>query len=527
MFLLGVLFACQDITLTKMQDPQPEIVVLPEIIDFGNIRSGEETGVEELTIVNAGDEVLLLDPLKLIAGTDRFHIDHGESEDWELQPGEGIQIDVYYEPQTYESNGGLIEVVSNDDETPAIEVLILGKGDAPVMTVEPLSFDYGTISMGCDNEERVTIRNDGNLPLTVESISQMVTQPVDILMEFGSLPPPPWILDPNQEIDFLVSYIPSDVGLDESSITVIGDDPQTPEVEVVQGGDGVIDQYITQTHVQEEVPILDIVFVIDNSGSMSIFQQQLSAQMTAFMNVFLATGADFHMGFITTDRGYLQCSGAVCWIDDSFANPVDWSQGIITQISVGGSAYEKGIEMAHRFLNNTDYSSGGAPGTSFWRNDATLVIIYVSDEPDFSTGTWTNYTSFFDTLKSNADMMRHFAVIGDHPSGCSYQSPYGWRSVGWGQGYWDMTQRYNGDWYSICASDWGNQMQDLANTVTVRSTFELDEDDPIESSIIVSVNGQLVTEWSYDPASNAIVFDEGSIPEASQTIMIEYGIWGC
>jgi hypothetical protein len=37
MFLLGVLFACQDITLTKMQDPQPEIVVLPEIIDFGNI----------------------------------------------------------------------------------------------------------------------------------------------------------------------------------------------------------------------------------------------------------------------------------------------------------------------------------------------------------------------------------------------------------------------------------------------------------------------------------------------------------
>jgi len=256
MFLLGVLFACQDITLTKMQDPQPEIVVLPEIIDFGNIRSGEETGVEELTIVNAGDEILILDPLLLIAGNDRFSVGHDATEDWELQPGEGIQIDVYYEPQTYESNGGLIEVVSNDDESPEIEVLILGKGDAPVMTVEPLSFDYGTISMGCDNEERVTIRNDGNLPLTVDSISQMVTQPVDIIMEFGSLPPPPWVLDPNQEIDFLVSYVPSDVGLDESSITVIGDDPQTPEVEVVQGGDGVIEQYITQTHVQEEIPIV-------------------------------------------------------------------------------------------------------------------------------------------------------------------------------------------------------------------------------------------------------------------------------
>ena len=49
MWLLGILFACNDITLTKVQDPQPEIVVLPEIIDFGNIRSGEETGIEELT----------------------------------------------------------------------------------------------------------------------------------------------------------------------------------------------------------------------------------------------------------------------------------------------------------------------------------------------------------------------------------------------------------------------------------------------------------------------------------------------
>tara|TARA_Y100000593_G_scaffold56973_1_gene106118 strand:- start:3741 stop:5330 length:1590 start_codon:yes stop_codon:yes gene_type:complete len=529
MFLLGVLLGCNDITLTKIQDPQPEIVVLPEIIDFGNIQSGHETGVEELTIVNAGDEVLLLDPLKLIAGNDRFSIDHSVVGEWKLEPGEGIQVDVYYEPQTYEGNGGLIEVVSNDDETPQIEVLILGRGDAPVMTVSPSEFDYGTISMGCDNEERITIRNDGNLPLTIDSVTQMVTQPVDILMEFGSLAPPPWVLDPNQEVDFLVSYIPGDTGLDDSAITVRGDDPLTPEVEVIQYGEGVFEQFVTQTHVQEEIPILDIIFVIDNSGSMSVFQQELSNQMTAFMNVFLATGADFHLGFITTDRGYLQCSGVICWIDDTFATPVDWAQGIISQISIGGSAYEKGIEMAHKALQNTDYDTGAAPGTSFWRNDATLVIIYVSDEPDFSLGTWTAYTNFFDALKPNIDMMRHFGVIGDYPQGCLWQSPHSgyYRNVGFGSGYYHMTQRYTGDWYSICATDWGNQMQDLANTVTVRSTFELEEDDPIEASIVVTVNGQTATGWTYDPLTNAVVFDENSIPEPSQTIIIEYGIWGC
>jgi len=527
MFLLGVLLGCNDIALTKMHYTQPEIVVLPEIIDFGNITSAHETGVEELTIVNAGDEVLILDPLSLIAGTDRFTIDHDKTEDWELQPGEGVQIPIYYEPETFESNGGLIEVVSNDDETPTIEVLILGKGDAPVMVITPSEFDYGTISMGCDNEERITIRNEGNLPLLIESVTQMVTQPVDILMEFGSLIPPPWELVPNQEVDFLVSYVPNDIGTDDSSITIKGNDPQTPEIEVIQFGEGVFEQWVVQTHVQEEIPILDIIFVIDNSGSMAIFQQELASQMTSFMNVFLGTGADFHLGFITTDRGYLQCAGAVCWIDENFTTPVDWAQGIISQISVGGSAYEKGIEMAYRALMNTDYDSGAAPGTSFWRNDATLVVIYVSDEPDFSLGTWTSYTSFFDTLKPDIDRMRHFGVIGDHPSGCIYNNGFYQRSVGFGSGYYDMTQRYSGEWYSICAADWGNQMQDLADTVSTRRTFTLDEPDPIEDSIVVLVNGQTATGWSYDPVGNAVIFEESAVPEANQTITIEYGIWGC
>ena len=250
--------------------------------------------------------------------------------------------------------------------------------------------------------------------------------------------------------------------------------------------------------------------------------------MTSFLNVFLSTGADFHLGFITTDRGYLQCSGVICWINNSSANPVDWAQGVISQISTGGSAFEKGIEMAKRFFENTDHDTGGAPGTPFWRNDSTTVVIYVSDEPDFSVGSWTAYTNFFDNLKSDVNLMRQFAVIGDHPAGCGFQWGSIWRSIYFGSGYWDMTQRYSGEWYSICSTDWGSQMQDLANTVTTRTRFPISEPDPIEASITVKINGQITTSgWFYDPTSNSIVFLEGYIPEPNQTITIEYGIWGC
>jgi len=240
------------------------------------------------------------------------------------------------------------------------------------------------------------------------------------------------------------------------------------------------------------------------------------------MNVFISSGADYHLAFITTDSGRFRGSGSVYWIDSTFLTPIDWAQGVINGIGVGGSAFERGIQFAKEALEGD-----ASPARNFWRDDATMVIIYVSDEPDYSAGTWTAYTTFFDNAKSSIDLMRHFAVIGDHPAGCQFPWGASFRNVGYGSGYWDMTQRYNGAWYSICATDWGNQMQSLANTVTTRKSFELEEPDPIENTILVSVNGQMVSEWSYDMNSNSVVFNDGSLPEPNQTIIIEYAVWGC
>ena len=44
----------------------------------------------------------------------------------------------------------------------------------------------------------------------------------------------------------------------------------------------------------------------------------------------------------------------------------------------------------------------------------------------------------------------------------------------------------------------------------------------------IILNGQITNDgWEYDSNSNSVVFHEGSVPEANQTITIEYGIWGC
>ena len=517
-----ILFSCNDYGVNKIVQTDPELVVYPDSIEFGHLQSGLESGMKSFAVINAGDEELIISHPELVSDGSRFSLDEDLDVNYSIPPGETIEFNVYYAPETYENNSAFIRFVTNDEDENEYELPVTGFGDAPVLKVTPELFDYGQISIGCDNEERITIRNDGNLSLTVDNITQMVTQPPDIIMEMGSLPPLPWSLLPGQEIDFLVSYIPVDISYDESVIRIESNDPVLPLVEVVQYGQGDVEHWHSQIHVQEEISLLDVLFVIDNSGSMNMFQQELGNQMNSFMNVFDSSGADYHLAVITTDEArFIQYDGYL-WIDQLHPDPVAWMQNVISFIGIRGSGNERGIEM-------TKYALEGdaAPGKGFYREDSTMVIIYVSDEPDHSQGGWGSYTSFFDSFKLSTNLMRHFAVIGDYPSGCNFPFIATSRGIQFGAGYYDMTQRYNGDWYSICAVDWGQQMQNLANTVTTRRSFSIEESDPIESTISVTINGQLTNEWVYDPTMNAVIFNENAVPEPGRTIQVDYAVWGC
>ena len=233
LYILIALLACSDIAIYGKPDVQ-NIIAFPEYISFGHLTSGEETALEEFTIINSGQRDLTIQSPVLVSGNNRFSLGRPTQGEWIIKPNENVIFDVSYAPQTFEANGAYIEIASDDPDEPTVRIHLEGYGDAPSIEVTPSEFDYGLISIGCDNEERITIRNDGNMDLTIDAVTQMVSQPQDIIMEFGSLPDPPWVLTPGQEIDFLVSYIPNDIGLDESSITLVGNDPLTPEVEVSQ-----------------------------------------------------------------------------------------------------------------------------------------------------------------------------------------------------------------------------------------------------------------------------------------------------
>jgi hypothetical protein len=514
---LMLYLGCNDSTLMKVVEQKTDIIVHPQELFFGHIESGQESGEEMFSIMNTGNAVLYVEPV-LMDGSTRYIIPEFENEQLIIQPGEILDVPVAYLPITYEHNGAVVKVLSNDEDNPEIFVRLEGYGDAPKIEVNPEYVDYGDISIGCDNEYRVTIKNIGNLELEIEDVIQMTTLPNDINIDYGSLPEPPWELSQNEEIDLLIKYTPNDIGLDESIVKINSNDPINESLEIVQEGNGDVEHWIIQEWIQEEEMIYDILWIIDNSGSMNTFQTRLSANMANFMSYINASGnVNFRMGFITTDQYQL----VAAYIDNNTPNVNVAAANIVDSIGIHGSGTEKGLEKAALALEYFTLTG------TFLREDANLIMIFVSDEYDYSPHGTAVYINDYLSYKSS-DTIKAYAVIGDPPTGC--QTSNGTWSVNahFGVEYYDVAMALGGSWYSICEYDWSNNMTNLAQDITIKSSFGLEEPDPIVDTIEVYVNGQLVTSgWSYDPAENWIRFDQNNIPAGGQTIRIEYATYGC
>ena len=117
---------------------------------------------KSLPLLTVGKDLTIQNPV-LVSGNDRFSLGRPTQGEWVIKPNEHVVFDVSYAPQTFESNGAYIEIASDDPDEPTVRIHLEGYGDAPVLSVTPSLFDYGDISIGCDNQERITIRNEGNM----------------------------------------------------------------------------------------------------------------------------------------------------------------------------------------------------------------------------------------------------------------------------------------------------------------------------------------------------------------------------
>ena len=176
-------------------------------------------------------------------------------------------------------------------------------------------------------------------------------------------------------------------------------------------------------------------------------------------------------------------------------------------VGTTGSGYEQGLLHGADALTKAE--AGISPNTGFWRADAGLRVVYVSDEPDGSPGNWLDYVDDMRALKADPSLLVASAITGTDGSSAVACYNAG-RTASPGTGYVDAVLETGGVMDSICENDWSLVMEDIGYVASELGTvFTLSQVPGDPSFIEVYVNGTLLSSgWSYDSGSNAIVFDD-------------------
>lgn len=128
---------------------------------------------------------------------------------------------------------------------------------------------------------------------------------------------------------------------------------------------------------------VDILWVIDDSGSMADEQDSLGRNFQSFIDQFLVKGIDFKMAITTTDgtssrNGKMVGDSSLLTSAAAKQNKTAFISNFKKLVNVGtrGSGVEQGLKTSAAFMDR--YAS------SFLRSDAFLVVVYLSDEEDQS-----------------------------------------------------------------------------------------------------------------------------------------------
>jgi hypothetical protein len=418
----------------------PEIEVEPLTYNFGALNAGYETQTAIVTIENIGNGDLYLTDIYLNRGDSNFSLTSVPG--GPVESFQSVELIVEYSPGTYETNSDIISIFSNDEDEPEVTVYLDGSGDAPVIRVTPLSYNFGTVYVGCDDHLGVLIENIGNANLEITDVEYFVSLPVDFSIEDfeSSEGPLPWTLAPvyGDYIYLGVEYTPQDTSDDGAWLEITSSDPATPIVLSEHEGIGDYESWVADSFTQDGDAKVDILFVVDNSGSMSSNQANLKNNFGDFMAVFVSAGVDYQIAIITTDDATFV--GDV--ITSASADPVTEFGDQIDSVGYGGSPNEKGLLYSYQSTSSGGDAAAGS-ATGFFREAAKLVVVYVSDEADGSSSSSSmspsDYSTHLLSLKSSAAMVAAHAVAGDYPSGCSTNG-----GATFGDGYYDVVNDLGG-----------------------------------------------------------------------------------
>jgi hypothetical protein len=302
-----------------------------------------------------------------------------------------------------------------------------------------------------------------------------------------------------------------------------------------------------QSSTMNRINTIDVLWVIDNSGSMDDLQQNIAANMNNFMSEFLIQNYDFQMAVTTTDAwkaeygfgpdlakfrdGTDQTSRTgVFVVTPATVDPVNT---FITNIMQGinGSGDERAFSSFKAALESP-------LNAGFVRRGGYFSVIMVSDEEDFSHDDATSNDSYaqptLHTVQSYVDYLNlltgstarfkryNVSTVSILDQACLDQS--GGRI---GQRYMDLADATGGLKISVCSPTFSDDLTKLRTYLLEMLTQFFLSREPVETSIKVYVDGRLVPKdgkngWTFNADTNSIIFHGSEVPPEGAAISVDY-----
>lgn len=312
-----------------------------------------------------------------------------------------------------------------------------------------------------------------------------------------------------------LQFRPARPGRIRSELVVSYRGSETPFI-VPLLGEGADPTEVRREHfVQNQTPKIDVLFVVHRSPSMPAFQAKLAQSFGLFLDAVATAGADWNVGVATTefthgDGGRLL--GDPLIIDASTPAATDTFRERVVGIGTDGWS-NFGLESSYHVVSH-----------GFMREDAGLVLIYVSDSDDAGGRPSALFADDFGVLKSRGTNW-HFQAnaivgVGSPCSGTALGGQYSLLAQLW----------TSGTALDICAEDWSAALQQLGSAeLGYRDHFVLSTVARshsvrvyVDGVPVEAVDGTGRRVWDLSDGQATLSFRAGSVPAPGAEITVEY-----
>lgn len=233
---------------------------------------------------------------------------------------------------------------------------------------------------------------------------------------------------------------------------------------------------------------VDILWIIDMSGSMRDNEDKLLAGIEAMMKSLPPTGWRLNMisnspNVVTQDQQFPLIPG------DTFQDAKDMYDDIVT------GTLEQGFDSLEEYTSSNSY----AP--TWMRYDAALLVVFVSDEEDQSSMSVTEFTTWYSNSRQNVYLA---SIVNVDPA--DSQCPQN-NSLFIGYNSMEATRYFGGVIVDICSDDWSAGVADASVQVEPYESYELSHVPSDVDSIRVFIDGVPSNDWHFVKTENVVYFD--------------------